>query len=140
VIFQLNFEEIKALQSGGRALTGKEPHGSSAVLAPPKSRALVQALLPRLEGDLSMSTLDEIQAAVLAVDAIVEHLRLEMEKMVLSSHAADESAVAAYFDFAHALTVAHRLRESSAEMEALVELVTGHPADAETRRSFRFPD
>ena len=140
MIFQLNFEEMKALQSGGKALLGEEPHGSSAVLAPPKSRALVQALLPRLEGDLSMGTLDEIQAAVLAVDAIVEHLRREMETMVLSSHAADEDAVAAYFDFAHALTVSHRLRESSAEMEALVELVTGHPADAETRRSFRFPD
>ncbi len=140
MIFQLNFEEIKALQSGGRALLGKELHGSSAVLAPPKSRALVQALLQRLEGDLSLGTLDEIQATVLAVDVIVEHLRLEMETMVLASHAADEDAVAAYFDFAHALTVSHRLRESSAEMEALVELVTGHPADAETRRSFRFPD
>ena len=140
MIFQLNFEEMKALQSGGKALLGKEPHGSSAVLAPPKSRALVQALLPRLEGDLSLGTLDEIQAAVLAVGAIVEHLRREMETMVLSSHAADEDAVAAYFDFAHALTVSHRLRESSAEMEDLVELVTGRPADAETRRSFRFPD
>jgi hypothetical protein len=140
VIFQLNFEEIKALLSGGQALTGKEPHGSSAVLAPSRSRALVQALLPRLEGDLSMGTLDEIQAVVLAVEAIVEHLRLEMETMVLSSHAADESAVAAYFDFAHALTVSHRLRDSYGEMEALVELMTGHPADAETRRSFRLPD
>lgn len=100
----------------------------------------MQALLPRLEGDLSMGTLDEIQAVVLAVEAIVEHLRLEMETMVLSSHAADESAVAAYFDFAHALTVSHRLRDSYGEMEALVELMTGHPADAETRRSFRLPD
>jgi hypothetical protein len=140
VIVELNFEEIKALQSGGRALLGKEPHGSSAVLAPPKSRALVQALLPRLEGDLSMGTLDEVHATVLAVEAIVERLRLEMETMVLSSHAADEDAVAAYFDFAHALTVSHRLRECSAEMEALVELATGRPADAETRRSFRLPD
>ena len=140
MIVQLNFEEMKALQSGGRGLLEKESDGSSPVLAPPESRALVQAFLPRLEGDLSMGTLDEVRSAVVAVDAIVEHLLVEMDAMVLASHAADEDAVAAYFDYAHALTVCHRLRELAAEMEALVELVTGRRADAEARRSFRFPD
>ena len=58
----------------------------------------------------------------------------------MATHAAGEEAVAAYFDFAHALTVAHRLEELADEMTALVELVTGRPPDAETARSFRFPD
>jgi hypothetical protein len=75
-----------------------------------------------------------------AVRAIVEFLRAEMEATVLATHAADESAVAAYFDFAHALSVFYRLHEMVTEMEALVELVTGEPADAETARTFRFPD
>ena len=76
----------------------------------------------------------------MAVDAIVDHLRAEMEVMVVATHAADEDAVAAYFDFAHALSVGHRLHQMVAEMEALIELVTGEPADTEVARSFRFPD
>jgi hypothetical protein len=63
-----------------------------------------------------------------------------MEATVVATHAAGEEAVAAYFDFAHALTVAHRIEELSDEMSALIELVTGHPPDDETARSFRFPD
>jgi hypothetical protein len=65
---------------------------------------------------------------------------VEMESVVVATHAADEQAVAAYFDFAHCLTVARRLRSMAAEMEALIELVTGHPADPEAVASFRFPD
>jgi hypothetical protein len=63
-----------------------------------------------------------------------------METTVVTTHAADEGAVAAYFDFAHGFTVAHRLRELAAEMEALIELVTGSPPTSDAVRSFRFPD
>jgi hypothetical protein len=110
------------------------------VIAPPERRALVEALLTRLEGDLSVATLEEARATAVAVDAIVDQLLVEMETMVLATHAADEDAVAAYFDFAHALTVSQRLRELTSEMEDLLELVTGRPPTPETRRSFRFPD
>jgi hypothetical protein len=48
--------------------------------------------------------------------------------------------VAAYFDFAHALTVSNRVQEMAGEMEALIELVTGEPPDPRAARSFRFPD
>ena len=48
--------------------------------------------------------------------------------------------MAAYFDFAHALSVAHRLEEMLTEMAALIELVTGEAPDAEAARTFRFPD
>ena len=48
--------------------------------------------------------------------------------------------MAAYFDFAHALTVENRLQEMASEMEALIELVTGEVLDEAAVRSFRFPD
>jgi hypothetical protein len=141
VILRCNYEEIEALKGGARALldrtSGSSPVG---VLAPPESRARVEALLPRLKGDLSVSTLSELRAVRVAVEAIVEHLREEMEAHVLATHAADESAVNAYFAFAHALTVASRVRELGDEMEAIIELVIGDEPTAEALRTFRFPD
>ena len=140
MILHCNYEELTALAAGGRSLLEGESEASSYVLAPAESRARVEALLPRLVGDLSLGTLSEVRGASMAVDAIVDHLRAEMEVMVVATHAADEDAVAAYFDFAHALSVGHRLHQMVAEMEALIELVTGEPADTEVARSFRFPD
>jgi hypothetical protein len=91
-------------------------------------------------GDLSLGTLEELRKAQTGVAAIVESLRVEMETAVLATHPADESAVAAYFDFAHGLVVAGRLRDMAEEMEALIELVTGESPSIESARSFRFPD
>lgn len=140
MILHVNYEETRALRSGGRSLLDGESELPSYVLAPSESRARVEALLPLLEGDISVGTLAELRAVSTAVEAIVERLRVEMESFVLATHAADESAVAAYFDFAHALTVARRLQEMASEMEALIEVVTGHPVDPEAAISFRFPD
>jgi hypothetical protein len=141
VILRCNYEEVEALRGGARALL-ERPSGSApaGVLAPPESRARVEALLPRLRGDLSVATLDELRAVRVAVEAIVEHLREEMESHVLASHAADESAVNAYFAFAHALTVASRVRELGEEMGAIIELVTGDSPTGDALRTFRFPD
>jgi hypothetical protein len=140
VILHCNYEEVRALRAGARTLLRGDPGTSAMVLAPSESRARVEALLPQLDGDLSLTTLAEVRGVAMAVDAIVENLRAEMESTVLATHAADEGAVAAYFDFAHALTVSSRLQEMASEMAALIELVTGDPADAEAARSFRFPD
>lgn len=140
MILHCNYEEITALTAGGRSFLEREPDARGRVLAPEEGRARVEALLPRLVGDLSLGSLAEVWGVALAVDAIVEHLRAEMEAVVVTTHAADESAVAAYFDFAHALSVSHRIHEMAAEMEALIELVTGDAPDTETARSFRFPE
>jgi len=140
VILHVNFEELTALRSGARVLLDREDEGEGFVLAPCEERSRVEALLPQLEGDLSVSTLHEVRVVQSGVQTIVEGLRLEMEVAVVAMHAADEGAVAAYFDFAHALTVAHRVDEMASEMEALIELVTGAPATDETSRSFLFPD
>jgi len=140
VILHVNYEELTALQSGARVLLDREDEGEGFVLAPCEERSRVEALLPQLEGDVSLSTLHDLRGVQSAVQAIVECLRMEMEVAVVTMHAADEGAVAAYFDFAHALTVAHRADEMASEMEALIELVTGAPPTDETSRSFLFPD
>lgn len=140
MILHFNYEELTALKAGAQVFLAREAPARGGVLAPPESRAHIEALLPRLRGDLSLSTLEELRIVQAAVVAIVECLRVEMESMVVTTHAADEDAVAAYFDFAHGFTVAHRISEIAAEMEALVELVTGSEPTAETARSFHFPD
>lgn len=135
-----NFEELTALRGGAAALLDREEQSEAIVLAPSEDRARVEALLLRLDGDISLSTLEELRTVEAGVSAIVASLRADMEMLVVSSHAADEGAVAAYFDFAHGFTVAHRLREMASEMEALIELVTGSPVTHETARTFQFPD
>lgn len=140
MILHCNYEELRALRSGGRSLLEGDAEASSYVMAPPENRARVEALLPRLEGDVSVATLAEMRGITMAVEAILEFLRAEMDAAVVATHAADEYAVAAYFDFAHVLTVSHRLQEISSEMEALIELLTGESADAEMALTFRFPD
>jgi len=141
VILRCNYEEVEALRAGARALLERtDDASSSAVLAPPESRARVEALLPRLEGDLSLYTLDELRGVQAGIDAVVEYLREEMESAVLATHPADEAAVNAYFAFAHALTVLNRVVEIAGEMEAIIELVTGGATSPAAARSFRFPD
>lgn len=140
VILHCNYEELQALRAGGRSLLEGGAEGLAHVLTPPASRACVEALLPQLVGDLAVPSLGEARALQTALDAIVGHLRAEMEAVVVATHAADEGAVAAYFDFAHVLSVSHRLERLVGEMEALVELLTGEPADEEVALSFRFSD
>ena len=142
MILYVNYEEIQALRAGARRfLAHAESVGSrGGVLAPTESRARVDALARRLHGDLSVATLEELRKVQTGVAAIVESLRVDMESAVLATHPADESAVAAYFDFAHGLSVASRLREMAEEMEALIELVTGEAPSLDTARTFRFPD
>jgi hypothetical protein len=141
VVLHFNYEEIQALKAGAHQCLGEvgAPQ-ASAVLAPSESRANVEALLPRLAGDLSFSTLEELRVVQGAVSVLVESLRVQMESTVLATHAADEDAVSAYFDFAHGLTVKTRIAEIAAEMEAMIELVTGEAPSEEAARTFRFPD
>ena len=140
MILHFNYEEIQALKAGARAYLGHEVAIPATVLAPSETRAHVEALLPRLVGDLSLSTLAELWTVQSGVRAVVESLRAQMESKVLTTHAADEDAVSAYFDFAHALTVSHRVDELVNEMEAMIELVTGEAPTEEAARTFKFPD
>lgn len=141
MILHCNYEEIQALRAGARAYLGEIGAApTAAVIAPSETRAHVEALLPRLSGDLSFATLEELRGVQAAVSAVVQILQAQMESMVLATHAADEDAVSAYFDFAHGLTVASRVDELASEMEAMIELVTGEAPTREAARTFRFPD
>jgi hypothetical protein len=140
VILHFNYEELTALKAGARAYLAQDGSGRGGVLAPSEERADVEALVPRLEGDITLSTLEELRGVESAIGAIVHCLRVEMESTVVATHPAAESAVVAYFDFAHGFTVQHRLSEMASEMEALIELVTGREPTPESARSFRFPD
>lgn len=140
MILRCTYEELAALRSGARAVLGDVVGEPSAVMAPPESRARVEALVPQLMGDVSIQTLEEARGVEGALATIVECLRAEMEAAVVAAHPADEQAVSAYFDFAHALLVADRLAEITSEMSALIELVTGEPPTDVTARSFDFPD
>ena len=138
MILHFSYEELRALRTGADVFL--EGEGATTGGVPPESRARVEALQPLLHGDLSLSTLEELWGVQTAVTAIVECLRTEMESLVVAMHAADEGAVASYFDFAHAFIVSHRIGELASEMAALIELVTGSPPTNESVRDFQFPD
>jgi hypothetical protein len=140
MILRCNFEELGALRSGATGLLRGRPEAGSAVVAPPEGLEEVEALFPRLDGDLSMETLEDQRRVLKGVVAIVSELREEMDTSVLATHPADESAVSSYFLYAHALSVLKRLTELGQEMEALIEIVTGSPATHEVAATFRFPD
>jgi len=140
VILQCTFEELRSLREGARTFLGGEAPMPVAVAAPSSERVVVEKLLSRLTGDLSISTLADQRRVEDGVEAVVETLRIEMEALVLSTHAGDEGAVAAYFDFAYSLSVLGRTRELGVEMEAMIELVTGSPATPEIAATFQFPD
>jgi hypothetical protein len=139
MILTCSFEEIGALRHGASSLLGERSRGQPPVAAPPRGREDVEALLPRLSGDLAIETLAEQRRVLKAVATILAHLKEELDLWVMSTHPADESAVAAYFSYAHALTVLARLSEMGQEMEALIEVVTGAPATPEVAATFLFP-
>jgi hypothetical protein len=140
MILNCNYEEVTALTYGARAVLDDGERQGSPVAAPSAGRAAVEALLPRLTGDLSVRTIAAQREIERAVEVIVSHLRKEMDARVVAMHPAAEEAVSAYFDFAHALAVLDRVQELGREMRALVEVMTGRPPTEEVIRVFQFPD
>ena len=140
MILHFNFEELSALKQGARMLLDEAGEEDSLVVAPPAERVHVQKLLNRLDGDLRIETLSEQRKLAQALSIIVEVLRVDMEEAVVATHPADESAVAAYFEFGHALSVLGRVERIGAEMEAVIEVVTREAPTEEIACSFLFPN
>lgn len=140
VILYISYEEVQALRQGARSFLREDGEGPCAVAAPPAARVEVAALEGRLEGDLELETLAELRAVESGVTHVVDCLRLEMDTLVGETHPAHEGAVAAYFDYAHSLSVLQRLREMGHEMEAMIEVMTGRPVDVASSTGFRFAD
>ena len=140
MILHCNYEELQALRSGARTILRGDGAVGCAVAAPSQARARVEVLLSALEGDLSLSTLAEQEACEEAVRTILVCQRSEMDAAVLAAHPAAELAVAAYFDYAHTRAVLGRLQDMGSHMRALIEVVTGSPADEQAALTFAFPD
>lgn len=141
MILYCNYEELEALRHGASVLLGVTEHvGVCAGAAQPEDLVRVEALVPRLNGDMVVSTLEEQTDLEVTIEAIVTCLRVEMEASVVATHPAEDIAVASYFDFAHALSVLNRLQSMGDEMRAVIEVVTGETVDEGTATSFRFPD
>lgn len=139
MILHCNFEELGALKQGADAYLGEGRGEGSSVAAPPEGRAEVEALLPRLTGDLNIETLSEQRWVAFAMAKIVERLKDELDLCIITAHPADELAVASYFLYGHALAVLSRVTDMGQEMEALIEVVTGAPPTPEVARTFLFP-
>jgi len=140
VILHCTFEELSAVSAGAERVLAEAGSGTTVVIAPPEVIADVEALLPRLNGDLSLTTLAEQQSIARAVTYIVAELKQRMDTTILDEHAAAEYAVGAYFDYAHALTVQDRVVRLGAEMSAIIEVMTGRAPTAESTKTFEFPD
>lgn len=140
MILTCNYEEMVALNAGARAYLDSHTEFEARVAAPSASRVAVESLVDQLDGDLSLLTLAEQMDVERALRLVVNHLRSEMDERVIAAHPADEHAVIAYFEFAHALSVLGRVREIGAEMKAIVEVMTGESPSEAAVTDFVFPD
>lgn len=141
MILSFNFEELRALETGTELFLSDHSHTSdSAVAAPVEAFHAVERLRPRLSGAVEVETLAEQRELRRAVSAIAHDLHERMEEAVLRYHPAHEEAVALYFDYAHVFGVLTRIDQMGAEMSAIIELMTGEPANDRTARSVTFPD
>jgi hypothetical protein len=140
MILTCNYEELTALAHGARAYLEEWESTPAPVKELSTTREAVELLLSRLDGDLSLQTLEDQIEVEQGVRAVVQLLREEVDSRVLAAHPADEDAVTAYFDFAHALTVLRKVTDVGDEMRALVELMDGGSPSERSVREFVFPD
>jgi len=138
MILTCDFEELTALNASiGRVF---DAAGAGGVAAPPQVIADIEALAPRLVGDLPVESLDELRSIERAVAYLLEHTKSRMDAFVLHEHPAAESAVLSYFEYAHLITFLDRTRRLAEEMAALIELMTGRPAGEDSKRRFLFSE
>lgn len=134
VILHCNFEELRALAAASETIVA-DGHVHPGVMASPEGVVMVEQLLPRLTGDVSIETLQDQRRVQKAVTFIVGDLHRRMDERIIATYPADEEAVALYFDYGYSRSVLYRLDQMGAEMEAIVELIGGGAAAGTT-----FPD
>ena len=140
MILFCNFEELAAASAGGNRLLASAGAGDHPVMAPPQALADLEALLPRLVGDVEVVTLSDQRGIQRALEYLVADLGTRMDEAILTQHAAAEDAVLAYFDYAHVRSILDRVERMGAKMEAIIELATGSAADDEAARTFSFSE
>jgi hypothetical protein len=140
VILHCTFEELSALAAGAERVLAESDAAPVIVAAPPQVVADLEALSPRLIGDLSVTTLAEQRAIARATAYIVADLKHRMDATIVAEHPASEATVQAYFEYAHVLSFEDRLRRIGDQMTALIEVMTGAAPTDEIARTFAFPD
>ena len=124
MILHCNFEELRALAAAAETIVADGP-AHPGIVGAREGVVMVEQLLPRLTGDVSIETLPDQRRVQKAVRFIVGDLHRRMDERLIAAHPADEEAVALYFDYGHSRSVLHRLTEMGNEMEAIVELIGG---------------
>ena len=140
VILYLSFEELAALGSCAERVLFANAAAGHGIAAPPQLVADVEQFSHRLTGDIAITSIEDQRTLQLVLRHLVDRCRGEMDEAVILQHAAAESAVASYFDYAHVLTVSHRLNAIGEEMAAIVQLMTGDDPESESGRRFSFPE
>lgn len=140
MILYLSYEELAALGSCAERVLLANTVSGHGIAAPPQLVADVEQFSQRLTGDIAIASLDDQRSLQLVVKQLLDRSRAAMEEAVILQHAAAEGAVAGYFEYAHVLTVSHRLHAIGEEMAAIVQLMTGDDPDSEGGRRFSFPE
>lgn len=128
MILHCNFEELRALTSASEAIVAEGHAHPGPSAARPEGWVMVEELLPRLTGDVSIETLPDQRRVQAAVRAICRDLHRRLDERIIETSPADEDAVALYFDYGHSRTVLYRLDQMGAEMEAIADLIGGSAA------------
>jgi hypothetical protein len=140
VILYLSFEELTALSAEAERVLDASAAAGHGIAAPPQFLAEVETFAQLLVGDVTVTSIGQQRSMKRVVDVLLQRCRARMDALVLEQHPAAESAVAAYFDYAHVLAASGRLDVIGTEMEAMVRLMTGAEPDSEAARRFDFPD
>jgi hypothetical protein len=138
LILYCTFEELAASSAGGHRLLDQASAGDHPVIAPPEAHVDLDFMLPQLTGDIDVPTLHDQRRLRRALAYLVADLYLRMDALIIDQHPAAEDTVLAYFDYAHVRGMLDRVERMGAEMEAIIELATGAPADDAVARSFSF--
>jgi hypothetical protein len=124
VILNCEFEEFRALDRGAELVLEARAAGSPLLkLASRETLEQVENLRPLLNGSITVSDLSEIDSIQTAVRLISRTLKRMLHEKVIEFHPAHEEAVGLYFDYAHVLTVEHRVDRMAAEMHAIADLL-----------------
>jgi hypothetical protein len=140
MILYLSFEELTALSAEAERVLAASEAAGYGIAAPPAFLAEVETFAQLLVGDVTVENLEQQRSMRMVVDFLLDRCRVRMDRCVVEQHAAAESAVAAYFDYAHVLTARRRLDSIGEEMAALVHVMTGDDPESDTGRRFDFPD
>jgi hypothetical protein len=140
VILYCTFEELSALAAGAHRVLSEADDAHVVVAAPPQIVADLEALTPRLTGDISITTLAEQRSVARATAYILADLKQRMDSTIVGENPASEASVQAYFEYANVLTFEDRLRRIGSQISALIELMTGAPPTEETARTLSFPE